>query len=43
MQDVLARVVEVAGPHLPDEFELDVPGREVVEQASAAARGRDSR
>lgn len=36
MQDVLARVVEVAGPHLPREVELNVLGREVVEQAPAA-------
>lgn len=34
---MLGGVVEVAGPHLPDEVELEVLGREVVEQASAAA------
>jgi hypothetical protein len=38
VQDVLARVVDIAGAHLPDEFELDVLGSEVVEQAAAAAQ-----
>lgn len=37
VQDVLARVVQVAGPHLPDEVELDVLGGDVVEESSAAA------
>jgi hypothetical protein len=39
VEDVLTGVVDVdvSGPHLPDEFELGPLGREVVEQAAAAA------
>jgi hypothetical protein len=38
VQDVLAGVVDIAGTDLPDEFKLDVLGREVVEQAAAPAQ-----
>jgi hypothetical protein len=37
VQRVLARMVDLRCTHLPDEFQLDMLGREVIEQATATA------